>query len=120
MNPKSVSGPGPQPGRATAVRPAVGARDAGLELIRRVNRWLIAGAVAAAGLLSLLAANAFHGHTVTSGGAASSSGGSLSSSSSSGAASSSSSNAGGSGLQGPGQAPAPAPAAPAPVVSGGS
>ena len=48
-------------------------REAGLELIRRANRWLIADAVAATGMFSLLAAHAFHRHTVTTGGAWSSS-----------------------------------------------
>src|SRR5690348_405062 len=91
------------------------AREAGLELIRRVNRWLIAAAVAAAGLFSLLAAHAFHGHAVATGRPSSSSS-AVSPASGSGVAQS----AGGSGLQAPAQAPAPAPAAPSPVVSGGS
>jgi hypothetical protein len=94
---------------------AVTAREAGLELIRRLNRWLIAGAVAAAGLLSLLAAHAVHGHTVTTNGAASSTASPSGSSSPH-----SSSNVGGAGLRAPAQAPAPAQPAPAPVVSGGS
>jgi hypothetical protein len=37
------------------------ARDAGLALIRRANRWMVAGAVAGTGLISVAAANAFHG-----------------------------------------------------------
>jgi hypothetical protein len=37
------------------------ARDAGLAFLSRLNRWLVAGAVGAAGALSLLAANGFHG-----------------------------------------------------------
>lgn len=100
------------PTRDTPVPRAVAAREAGLELIRRFNRWLIVAAVAAAGMFSLLAAHAFHGRTVTTGGASSNS----SALSSAGG----SKSAGGSGLQAPAQAPAPAQAAPAPVVSGGS
>ena len=69
MSRASVSPQGPRPARATSARPAVRAREAGLELIRRVNRWLVAGAIAAAGILSLLAAHAFHGRTLTAGGA---------------------------------------------------
>jgi hypothetical protein len=94
-------------------------RDAGLWLIGRINRWMISGAIAISGLLSFVAAHAFHGHTSTAGSAAASSsaaGGGSSGSSGSGA----SSGSGGS-LQQPSQAPAPATAAPSPpVVSGGS
>ena len=86
-------------------------------MIRRINRWLIAGAVAAAGLFSLLAAHAFHGRTVNT--SASSTPNAVSQSRASSGALPSSSSAG-SGLQPPAQAPAPAPAVPAPVVSGGS
>jgi hypothetical protein len=102
--------------RAKPVPRAVAAREAGLELIRRVNRWLIAAAVATAGLFSLLTAHAFHGHTVTRGGASSSS----SAVSSAGSPAGVPQSAGGSGLQAPAQAPATAPATPTPVVSGGS
>jgi len=102
--------------RATPLPRDVTAREAGLELIRRINRWLIAAAVAAAGMFSLLAAHAFHGHTVA-GGASSST---ASQAGSSSGAPLSASSAGGTGLRAPAQAPAPAPAAPAPVVSGGS
>ncbi len=96
---------------------AVTARDAGLNLIARINRWMIAGAVALSGLISVAAARSFHGRTTTPTGAATSQ---PSSSSSSSSGSSSSSD--GSGIQPPPQAPASAPAqpAPAPVVSGGS
>ena len=116
MKQDSVSRADPRPMGASRPRPAVQAREAGLELIRRVNRWLIAAAVAAAGLFSLLAGNAFHGHTVTTGRASSSSSAVSPGASPSGVPQS----AGGSGLQAPAQAPAPAPAAPSPVVSGGS
>jgi hypothetical protein len=71
---------------------AASARDAGFALISRINRWLIAAAVAVTGFLSLVAAHAFHGHT--------------SASSPSGITQSA--------------APAPASPAPGPVVSGGS
>ena len=98
---------------------AVTARDAGLGLIRRFNRWLAAGAVATAALFSLLAAHAFRGHTVTTRGASSSSVAASQAESSVGAPQSPSS-AGGSRLTAPAQAAVPAVAAPSPVVSGGS
>ncbi len=91
-------------------------RDRGLAMISRFNRWLIAGAVAASGLISLTAAHAFHGRTVSSSGSSSGASGV----SSAPAASQSSSSQDGSGLSAPNQVPAPAPAAPSPVVSGGS
>ncbi len=100
-----------------AMRPsATSARDAGLALISRVNRWMIAGAVAATGVISVAAAKSFHGHTVATGNTASQSA-PASSSSSRGAASNSGS---GSSLQTPSQAPAASAASSAPVVSGGS
>jgi hypothetical protein len=87
------------------------ARNAGLAFLSRLNRWLVAGAVGAAGMLSLLAANGFHGKprtaTVTpqrSGAGASSSAPVVQNTSGTGSA----------------PAPAPVPVAPAPVVSGGS
>jgi hypothetical protein len=115
MNRTAVPHQDPPPTRGKPVRGAA-AREAGLELIRRVNCWLIAAAVAAAGLFSLLAAHAFHGHVVTPGGASSSS----SAVSQAGSPSGVPQSAGGAGLQAPAQAPVPAPAAPTPVVSGGS
>ena len=98
---------------------SVTSRDAGLALISRINRWMIAGAVGFAGAISLVAARSFHGHTVSSSGTAVSQPAQSPSSSSTGAGAS---GASGSGLSQPPQAPAPAPAqsAPAPVVSGGS
>lgn len=89
---------------------AASARDAGLELIRRINRWMIAAAVALAGMISLVAARSFHGHTASA----------ATSSQSSQSSNSSSSNSSGGGLSQPSQAPSPAQSAPAPVVSGGS
>ena len=85
-------------------------------MISRFNRWLIAGAVAASGLISLTAAHAFHGRTVSSNGSSSG----ASNASSAPAPSQPSSGQDGSGLSQPTQAPAPAQAAPSPVVSGGS
>jgi hypothetical protein len=41
------------------------ARDAAVHRMRRVNRWLIAGTVVAAGLLTDVAAQAFPGRTIT-------------------------------------------------------
>ncbi len=94
-------------------------RDAGLALIGKINRWMIAGAVAFSGVISLVAARSFHGHTVSSSGSAVSQ---PAQSSSSSGGSSGSSGSSGSGLSQPSQAPASAPAqsSPAPVVSGGS
>jgi hypothetical protein len=84
------------------------ARDAGLRRISAVTRWLTAGAVAASGALALIAANAFHGHTLSN-----------TSSTSQTAVSQSSTASTASGLQPPAQAPVQTPAAPV-VVSGGS
>ena len=94
---------------------AVTTRDAGLALISRINRWVIVGAVALSGVISLVAARSFHGRTVASSGSAISQ--PAQSPSSSGG-----SDSGGSRLAQPTQAPSPSPAqsAPAPVVSGGS
>ncbi|MDQ6803732.1 MAG: hypothetical protein M3065_01925, partial [Actinomycetota bacterium] len=41
------------------------ARDAALNRMRRINRWLIAGAVVVTGFLTDVAAQAFPGHTIT-------------------------------------------------------
>jgi hypothetical protein len=93
----------------------VTARENGLALISRINRWLIAGAVALSGAISVAAASAFHGRTrtqghqtaVTNGGA--------------GSSQRASNTTSGGGLQPPAQAPAPVQApASGPVVSGGS
>ncbi|HEV2975720.1 MAG TPA: hypothetical protein VGX69_12135 [Solirubrobacteraceae bacterium] len=94
------------------MHPTASTRNAGLELLSRINRWLIAATVVVAGFLSLLAERAFRGHT-------SSSTGSSAASSTVQPSSSSSSSGSGSGLSSSQSAPAPAPA-PAPVVSGGS
>ena len=48
-----------------ATRRAVIARDAGLRRISAITRGTIAGAVTLAGALALIAANGFHGHTLS-------------------------------------------------------
>jgi hypothetical protein len=125
------------------VPPAVSARDAGLALIARINRWLIAGAITLTGVISIAAAKAFHGRTVSTSAATSApsqpaSQSQPSTSSNTGSGNTGSGNTGsgntgsgntgsgntgsgntGSGLQQPASAPAPAPA-PSPAVSGGS
>ena len=125
MDPFSTT-PGRQTHRSQAPQRAVASRDAGLELVRRTNRWLIAGAVAATGFVSLAAAHAFHGRTITGSGASSSASsptqqsGSLSSASSPTQQSGSSSRAGGGGLQSPSQTPVSGSSGSTGVVSGGS
>jgi len=96
---------------------SMNARDAGLRLISRINRWLITGAVALTGMIALVTEHAFQAaHPAAS--AVNSSASSAVAPQPSGGDDGSSS---GSGLQQPAQAPTPAPAAPsAPVVSGGS
>ncbi|MFL5824843.1 MAG: hypothetical protein ACJ764_15535 [Solirubrobacteraceae bacterium] len=96
--------------------PPMRARDAGLALISRINRWMIAGAVGLAGLISFVAAQSFHGRTLTK--RVASQGSSAGSSSS---APNSSSSAGG--IQPPSEAPSSVPVTPepsSPVVTGGS
>jgi hypothetical protein len=95
-------------------------RERGRALLSRINRWMIAGAVGFAGVISLVAARSFHGHTVSgSSGAVSQP---AQSSSSAAGPGSSGSGSSGSGLSQPSQAPSSgsAPSSPAPVVSGGS
>jgi len=100
------------------------AREAGLALTRRVNRWMISGAVILTGGVSAVTAHAFHARSpaVTSSSAPASA--AHRSTSSAHRSASSSGSGQGASLQAPSQAPtaaAPAPAtAPAPVVSGGS
>ena len=94
-----------------ATRRAVLARDAGLRRISTVTRWVIAGAVALSGALALIAANAFHGRTISN----SSSSQTPVTQQAPATPSVSSSQ----GPQAPQQAPAQTPAAPV-VVSGGS
>ena len=94
------------------------ARDAALALVSRLNGWLITGAIAVSGLLSLVAAHAFHGHTASAGGAVA--GSTAGSQPAPQPSTDDGSGGGGSALQQPAQAPSSAPAAPSPVVSGGS
>jgi hypothetical protein len=48
-----------------ATRRAVSARDAGLQRISAITRGAIAGAVTLSGALAVIAANGFHGHTLS-------------------------------------------------------
>ncbi len=96
---------------------AAAARDAGLALISRINRWMVAGSVALAALISLVAEHSFHGRTASA--ATTSSG----QSQSSGSSSAGTSNSGEDSIQQPSQGPASTqvPATTPPVaVSGGS
>jgi hypothetical protein len=91
------------------------ARKNGLALISRINRWLIAGAIALSGAISVAAANAFQGRTRGS------SHQTAVKSRSAASHQSSSNDQSGGGLQPPAQPPAPAQApASGPAVSGGS
>ena len=96
-----------------AGRRAVMARDAGLRRISRVTRRVVLGAIALSGGLAVTAANAFHGHTITTGSST------QASSTSTQASSSSTQSTTSSGLSAPAQTPAPTPVQPV-VVSGGS
>jgi hypothetical protein len=103
------------------------AREAGLALTRRVNRWMIGGAVILTGGVSTVTAHAFHARSpgVTSSSATAPAARRSTSGAHRSASTASSSGSGqGASLQAPSQAPTaavPAPAtAPAPVVSGGS
>ncbi len=102
MSPRTTRSPDGSP-LEIATRRAVMMRDAGLERISVVTRWLITGVVALSGTLAVVAAGGFPGHA--------------SASPASPASASPSSSP--SGLQPPSQALAQAPAA-AVVVSGGS
>lgn len=98
---------------------AITARDAGLKLASRANRWLICGAVALAGGLSALTAHAFHSRTAAAPNAAAPNAAAATT-----AAPQSSQPSSQTPLQSPSQPPSassqvPAPA-PAPAVSGGS
>jgi hypothetical protein len=107
-----------------ATRRAVLARDAGLRRVSLVTRWMVAGAVGLSGALALLAANAFHGHTIQSAPSSSTtnepSGQTTPATTTPATTAPATTTPSSGGLQPPSQAPAPAPA-PAPVVvSGGS
>jgi hypothetical protein len=103
---------------------AVAAREEGLSLVTRVNRWMIGLAVILSGALTGLTAHAFHAkaaspHSATTTPSPPASGGNSATTAPSPPA-----NGGNSApLQSPSSAPAPAAPAPAPappVVSGGS
>ena len=94
---------------------ATNARDAGLTLIRRINRWMIASAIALSGIVSVAAAKGFNGRSTTTSTQTTQS----QSTPSPAPSSSSPSDNSGSGLQQPAQAPAPAPAPQGPAVSSG-
>jgi hypothetical protein len=107
----------PPAGGGVPATEAVAAREEGLSLVARVNRWMIGLAVILAGALTGLTAHAFHAkaaspHSATTAPSPSANGGSPPA------------NGGNSApLQSPSSAPAPAAPAPAPaapVVSGGS
>ena len=112
-------------GAEIAGRRAVMARDAGLRRISRVTRRIVLAAVALSGGLAVTAANAFHGHTITTGSPSTSSTQTPSSSPSTQSPTSTQTSSppnqstNSSGLGAPAQTPAPTPAQPV-VVSGGS
>ena len=107
--------PDPSPEDAPRSAAPAEARDAGVRLIRRATGWLVAGAVTCAGVVSVAAADAFHGHTVSTGSASTSS-----ASPAPAQPSAPQSTGNGAGLQAPAQVPAPASLPSSPVVSGGS
>ena len=100
MTPRTTRSPDGSP-LEIATRRAVMMRDAGLERVSVVTRWLITGVVALSGTLAVVAAGGFPGHASAS------------------PAASASPSSSPSGLQPPSQALAQAPAA-AVVMSGGS
>ena len=96
------------------------ARDLGLDMIDRANRWLISGAVILTGGVSALTWHAFHAHAAAVTTPAATQG---TAAPSSGASNSSDDGSSTTPLQAPSQAPAAATPAPAPApapVSGGS
>jgi hypothetical protein len=101
---------------AAPVSDAIRAREQGLSLLHRANRWLIGLAILLAGALTGLTAHAFHAHSATAQ-AATTTPSQSSGDDSSGASASAPQ------LQSPANPPAvaaPASAPAAPVVSGGS
>ncbi len=108
MSPRLPRSRGASPAEI-ATRRAVLARDAGLLRISAVTRWLTAGVLALSGALALLAANAFHGRTLSN----------TSTTSPAPVTQTSAPSNTPSGLQPPAQTPVQTAAAPV-VVSGGS
>ena len=127
--PPAVPDPGePAHDRSEALgdRGAVRARDAGLRLAARLNRWVVGGAVAVAGALTALTAHSYHAHAATArttaasatrGAGASGAGATSATLPPAGATSAPEPDAG---AQPPASVPVPAPTQVAPVVSGGS
>jgi membrane associated rhomboid family serine protease len=111
-------------GGEAPVSAAVAARQRGLRLVTRINRWMIGLAVLLAGALTGVAAHAFHPKTASAQTVAPAAGQSSNPAGAAGAAAGAT-GASSAPLQPPAAAPAPAVSAPAPapvapVVSGGS
>jgi len=64
MSPREERRWNPRRNAEVATRRAMLARDAGLAKISVVTRWMVGGVLALSGGLALIAANAFHGHTI--------------------------------------------------------
>jgi hypothetical protein len=111
----------PTPGRERDLtrRGRIMARDAGLDLISRTNRWMVAGAIGVAGAVSLYASNAFHPQTARSATSAPASSATQSSTNPTQSSTNPSQTSTNPGLQSS-TAPVQATPAPAPVISGGS
>jgi hypothetical protein len=109
------------PNPSAPPRRAVARRNAGLALVRRINRWLIAGAVAATGAVSAVAAQGFSGHTSAALVSSSATATTRQAQSSAGTSTSASSSTTSSGLQSPAQTPTAATSSGSSgAVSGGS
>jgi len=126
---RSPSSPGGDaaPVAGEAVSDAIRAREHGLALLRRANRWLVGLAVLLAGALTGVTAHAFHASPASARTPPATGQGSAGTVGSGGAVGSNDDNTGAgtgsSSVQPPSSAPAPATPAPAPVapvVSGGS
>jgi hypothetical protein len=96
------------------------ARDAGLDLISRANRWMVAGAVGMTGAVSLYASHAFHAAQHHTSAASSRRAASASPTSTGQTSTSQTATSTNLSLTSPQSAPAPAAPAPSAVVSGGS
>ena len=100
---------------------SLNARDAGLRLIARINRWLVTGAVALTAMIALVTEHAFRAAHPAPATVNSAAGSAAAPAQPSSGGDDGSATGDGSVLQAPAQAPTPAPAAPsAPIVSGGS
>jgi hypothetical protein len=105
-------------------REAVQARDAGVRLAARLNRWVVAAAVALASALTALTAHGYHARAATTRTSAARTGeqstGTSATASQGTPAPATGATVPAPAPQPPASAPVPAPAAVAPVVSGGS